>query len=46
MAGPQIKFAEGPGFVSCRCLGACVADAWHRERPSALERFLILHTAV
>lgn len=45
MAGPEIEFAEGPGFVSCPCLGGGVADAWHREHPSALECFSILHTA-
>lgn len=46
MGRPQIEFAEGPGFVSRPHLGGYVADAWHRERPSALECFSILHTAV
>lgn len=46
MAASQIEFAEGPGFVSHLCLGGWVADAWHHERPSALECFSILHTAV
>lgn len=44
-AGPQIKFAEGPGLASWLFKGGGV-DGWHLGQPSDLGRPLVLHMAV